>query len=143
MLDSAFRLIGDGGIFGVVPHGNTFYFSGKITSQLRLIPAYGFGFVSTHRSDLAVSLPSKTDYERSLRYFTVYGTTYRLDWVGCVTKNYTSPGGLQAEMDEQKRKLAEEVSCAELVRQYPGLVFRKKKVSSRYAEIRFATLAGR
>lgn len=130
-----FEAVADGGIWGVAPHANVFYMSGKVTRTLKLVVAHLFGFVSTHHKDLEVVALAKTDYERTLRYYLRYGETVRLDWVGVKTKSYTAAGGLQSDFSREARAAVEEESVDYLVRTFAGMVARNEKKKSLFPEL--------
>lgn len=126
-----------GGIWGIAPHANAFYFSGRVTTSLKLVVAHCFGFVGTRDPQLAVSCPSKTDYERTCRYFVRYGSVVRVDYVGVKTKSYTAPGGMQACHTHEERRALERQSVDYITKRWPHLIDEKKKLSSPFAEMRF------
>jgi len=130
-----FSLCGVGGIWGIAPHSNAFFFTGRTTCTLKMVVAHFFGFVSTHDDSLEVSLPTKTDYERTARYFTKYGKTWRLDYAGVKTKSYTQSGGMQDDYTNAVRAEMESHSVKELCRKWPHLFSAKKKNTSPFAEV--------
>lgn len=137
MIVRGFEAIGDEGIWGIVPHSNAFYFSGGVTTTLKLIVAHAFGFISTGDKWLECTQPSKTDYERTCRYFVRYGKVTRLDNYGAKTKSYTAKGGMQANHTKDQRAALEEQAVAALVERFPLLLQRKHKKTSPFAEMRF------
>jgi hypothetical protein len=122
---------------GLLPHSNAFYFSGKVTRSLKLVVAHCFGFVGSRCDDLRVTCPSKTDYERTCRYFVRYGFVVRHDMVGVKTKSYVAAGGMQAVHSHSERAALERASVDYITRRWPHLVAEKKKASSPFAEMRF------
>jgi hypothetical protein len=125
------------GLWGVAPHANAFYFSGKVTHTLKLAVAHAFGFTATGDPALAVRQPSKTDYERTCRYFAQYGMVGRMDMVGVRTNSYTQPGGMQADHTREARAELERVSCEYLVRRFPHMLEHNHTKPSMFAELRF------
>lgn len=136
MVKRGFEACG-GGLWGIVPHNNAFFFGGGVSQSLKLIVAHAFGFVSTHDKWLEVEQPSKTDYERTCRYWVRYGAVTRLDNYGAKTKSYTRPGGMQSDLTKGERADAEEQSVHNLVQRFPHLLERKVKKTSPFAEMRF------
>ncbi len=126
-----------GGIWGIVPHSNAFYFSGGVSHTLKLIVAHAFGFTSTGDKWLACTQPSKTDYERTCRYWVRYGEVTRLENYGAKTKSYTMRGGMQADYTKEVRWALEEQSVAGLTSRFPLLLTRKEKKTSPFSEMRF------
>lgn len=131
-----FSAVRDGGLWGVAPHANAFYMSGKTTRTLKLVVGYCFGFVATRDPELLLHCETKTDYERTLRYFVKYGFVVRLDDVGVATVNYTQPGGLATHMNHEARTGAEQRACDYLVKKWPHLVEHNTKKASLYAELK-------
>lgn len=132
-----FERIANGGIWGIAPHSNGYFFTGKVSNTLRLVVAHAFGFIATRDPDLAVSQIAKSDYERTCRYFIKYGETWRLDMVGVKTDSYTQAGGMQADLAREQRLKAETESCAYLVRRYPHLLKLNTKKKSLFPELSF------
>lgn len=137
LIEAGFASLDGRGIWGIAPHSNAFYMTGKVSRTLKLVVAHCFGFVATRNPALQVTQPSKTDYERTLRYFVEYGETVRLDWVGVKTKSYTQPGGLQSELTRDARTLAEQTACDYLVAHWPHLIEHNRSKQSLFAELKF------
>lgn len=139
LLKEGFSRLGFGGIWGVAPHDNSFFFSMKAKEGLFLVVAHAFGFVSTRDPALEVTQLGKGDYERTLRYFTKYGSVHRMDWVGAKTKSYTQEGGMQSDHSRDERRVLEEKACAYLVHRYPDFIRRNLKKKSLFPELSFST----
>ena len=133
-----FSQIPNGGIFGIAPHDNAFFFSGKVSDTLKLVVAHAFGFVATNDDWLKVSQTAKTDYERTCRYFVRYGRTVRVDSYGVRTKSYTQPGGMQSDHTRDERAMLETDACAYLVQRFPHLVRFNTRKKSLFPELSFA-----
>jgi len=126
-----------GGIWGIAPHDNAFYFSGKVKHTLLLVVAHAFGFISTRDPSLEVRCGSKTDYERTCLYFVRYGEVVRLDWIGVRTSSYTAPGGMQASLSREQRAAVELLAVAQLAERFPLLIEPNVGKDSMFAEMRF------
>lgn len=137
LIRRGFEAIPEGGLWGIAPHDNGLFMSEKVTRSLKLVVAHAFGFVSTNDARLAVQGPSKTDYERTLRYFVHFGEVVRLDWIGVRTTSYTAEGGMQADHSEDERARLERLACLNLVRRYPHLISLNVKKKSRFMELSF------
>ena len=127
-----------GGIWGIVPHHNTFFFNPKVTQELKIVAAYVFGFISTKDPRLSVTQESKHDYERTILYYIRYGETIRLDFAGVKTNNYKNAGGLNFDYGGNvKRYQKEKEACIYLVKKYPHLIKMnvKKSLTSEYPEL--------
>lgn len=133
-----FQALGGGpGIWGVAPHDNAFFMSGKVTRSLKLVVAFAFGFVSTRDATLECRQVVKHDYERTLRYFRKYGQTVRLDMVGAKTASYTTPGGMQADHSREDRAKLEAAACAALLAEFPRMLRPNPKRTSPFPELTF------
>lgn len=137
MVSRGFEEIPLGGLWGVAPHSNAFFFSGKVKHGLMLVVAHAFGFVSTHDDYLAVTQRGKSDYERTCRYFVKYGEVIRLDSYGCKTNSYTQVGGMQSQHSRSERAAFEQAACDYLVASFPALINHNPKKKSLFAELRF------
>lgn len=137
-----FENIGRGGLFGVAPHDNSFFFSGRVKDGLMLVVAHAFGFVSTNDPRLEVSQICKSDYERTCLYFEKYGRVVRVDTVGVRTKSYTQSGGMQSDMGTDGRRDCEAAACAYLCKRFPYLLSLNKKKKSIFEELRFRRMGG-
>lgn len=140
LIQEGFHAVGMRGIFGLAPHSNTFYMSGKVTRTLKLVVAHAFGFVSTHDPALEVSSMSKTDYERTCRYFSSYGEVVRLDSYGVKTNSYTQKGGMQSQYSREERERLERESCEYIVRTWPHLIEHNLTKKSLFPELSFKKL---
>jgi len=134
---AGFDQIPHGGIWGIAPHSNSFYFSGKVTRTLKLAVAHAFGFVSTRDPWLAVTQRGKSDYERTCRYFVRYGEVIRLDYIGVKTTSYTQAGGMQSDHSRTERAAFEHASCEWLERHFPHLIEINPHKKSLFTELRF------
>lgn len=121
------------GLFGFQAHDNAFYMKYGVGEGLKFCVANMFGFISNHKKALEIECPSKTDYERTIKYFIEYGKVLRFDHVGIRTKNYRNAGGMQADLD--RRQAMEEESVAWLCARYPHLIRRNEKKKSLYPEV--------
>jgi hypothetical protein len=127
-----------GGLWGIAPHDNAFYMTGKVKHGLFLVVAHAFGFVSTGGDPyLAIRGPSKTDYERTCRYYVRYGEVVRIDSVGVKTNSYSAAGGMQADHTREERFALERASCEALVYRFPLLLERNRKKDSPFDELKF------
>lgn len=137
MCQIGFSHIKGGGIWGVVPHHNTFFMKKRVKDDFCLVVAHCFGFISTQDERLMVTQLTKSDYERSILYYIMYGRTVRIDFVGVKTKSYTAEGGMQSDYTQIKRYAIEKECCTYLVKRYPHLVQKnvKKTESSMFPEL--------
>ena len=120
-------------LFGIAPHNNGFYMSYNVSTNLKLIVAHAYGFISDHSRDLFVTQIGKSDYERSILYFLKFGSVVRFNNIGVTTNSYTTDGG----MDRDGRYEHERDSCNYLVTRYPHFIKYNKKKKSKYPELLF------
>jgi len=123
-------------IWGMCPTPNGFYMKNRICHGLKFCVANVYGFISDpdRQNSVDVNLPSKTDYERSIRYFIRDGATVRADMISPITKNYKNSGGLQ-DLAAGKRLAYENAAVSELLSKYPTLVRRNLNRVGEYPEI--------
>jgi hypothetical protein len=137
LIEKAFSHIPFGGIWGVVPHHNAFFMKNRVTDDFKLVVAHLFGFVSTQDKRLAVTQIGKSDYERTILYYIMYGRTVRMDMVGVKTNSYNAQGGMQSDMNEMARFVKERESVNYLTEKYPHLCKKnsKKSQTSKFDEL--------
>ena len=91
--------------FAIHSMPNPLFMKNKTTTHLQIAAAPSFGFISTRDEKILVSVPSKEDCERVLRYYDLYGVLIRLNMFTVDANFYTAKGGLQesrdAEMEER------------------------------------------
>lgn len=150
LIRDSFDLCDGWGIWGVNPHDSTHYTmmytpegakkengrQYRYSNKMNLIVAHAFGFISTRDPALAVSEPSKTDYERSCLYYTKYGRVLRRMDIGVSTKSYINEGGMQSNHTREERYALEEKACDSLVHRFPELVDYNFHKESIYPELR-------
>lgn len=119
--------------FGVYPSGNKYFMKPTIDIGLTYIVANLFAFKPTADKRLILSMPTKTDYERSVLYYLVYGDIARFNFVSCLTSNYTNKGGMQ---DIKNRAELEQYASHELCRLYPDIFEVNHSRKSRYCELK-------
>jgi hypothetical protein len=124
-------------LWGVCASANGFYMDDRNSASLKLVVGFLFGFVSTRDSSLRLKFPAKTDYERTLRYYTKFAAVFRINRYALKTKSYTQPGGINAQMSD--RGAQEEASVAGLVEEFPKMIARnlKRAATSPYPELKF------
>ena len=120
-------------LFGIIPHNNAFYMKFDVSTNLKLIVAHAYGFISDHSKDLLVTQIGKSDYERSILYYLKFGSIIRFNNIGVTTSSYTTEGG----MDHNGRDIHEKESCDYLVRRYPHFIKHNEKKKSMYSELSF------
>jgi hypothetical protein len=137
LIDKGFENIPFGGIWGVVPHHNAFFMKNRVTDDLKLVVAHLFGYVSTRDPRLAVTQIGKSDYERTILYYILFGRTVRMDMVGVKTRSYEAAGGMQSDLDGMARFAKEKHAVRYLTQKYPHLCKKnaKKSETSKFDEI--------
>ena len=137
LIKEGFDSLKGAGLFGLSPHSNPFYMSGKITRTLKLTVAHAFGFVKEDDDWLKVTQIAKSDYERTCRYFLKYGEIVRLDFYGVKTVSYTAKGGMQSDMDYSEINQKERDAVDYLCETFPMLLKENKKKKSLHPELSF------
>lgn len=127
-------------LWGISSNANPFYMKAGTSVGFKFVVANLFGFISTRDKFLQISQECKSDYERTLLYFTKYRAVVRRDDVCAITKNYKTKGGLQ-EIGEERARL-EALACDRLVERFPHLVSHneKKNKTSMYRELKMTTI---
>jgi len=121
--------------FGVYPSANKFFMKNSIEVGLTYLVANLFCFKAEKDSRLLCKLPAKTDYERSLRYYEVYGNLVRFNFISCLTNNYSNKGGMQ---ENKSREDDEKYSSLALCSAYPKVFAINKARKSKYVELKMA-----
>ena len=139
LCERGFSEIPFGGIWGIVPHHNAFFMKNRSTDDFKLVVAHLFGFISTRDKRLEVTQIGKSDYERTILYYILYGRTVRLDMVGVKTNSYVSEGGMQSDLNGMARFVKERESVKYLSTRYPHLCKKndKKSETSKFDELSF------
>lgn len=130
--DCAFRACSKNStaLWGINSNSNHFFMKPQVYTGFKFIVANLYGFIAT-KTPVIVQLPTKTDYERTIRYYNRYGSVIRLDYLCPITKNYRLEGGIATE----GRKELEDYSVKQLVALFPHLCKRNTSKDSMYAEI--------
>jgi len=118
--------------FGVYPSSNKFFMSKTIDIGLTYIVANLFGFIANTDDSLKCRLKTKTDYERSVRYYNTLGKIARFNFISCLTNNYKNKGGMQ---EDGNRESMEKEASLQLCAQYPDIFSLNSKRKSMYTEI--------
>lgn len=119
--------------WGVYPSSNKFFMSKSIDVGLTYLVANLFGFKANKDGRLQCQLKTKTDYERSIRYYNTLGKLARFNFISCVTNNYSNKGGMQEI--EDRAKIEREASLM-LCKLYPNIFAINDKRKSKYTEIK-------
>jgi hypothetical protein len=119
--------------FGVYPSSNKFFMSKSIDIGQTYIVANLFGFKARPDAGLLCQLKTKTDYERSIKYYKTLGPLARFNFVSCLTNNYTNKGGMQEIAD---RATLEREASLMLCHMYPDVFSINDKRKSKYTEVK-------
>lgn len=117
---------------GIYPSSNKYFMRKSIDVGMTYLVANMFGFTASSDARLLCTLPTKTDYERSVRYAQVYGKVARFNYVSCLTNNYKNAGGMQ-ELNN-RAQLEADASYA-LVDMYPKVFSINNNRKSQYTEV--------
>ena len=122
------------GIWGVCALTNKFYSNMKDKFGLQSIVATFCGFVNY--KSIVLTLDLMEDYERVIKYYLNDKTILKRSWVGIRTKYWTLEGGLQTDLDREKRLQLQNYCSDELATSYPNLVFQRTRKNG-LKDIRF------
>lgn len=125
------------GLWAFGPTANHFFMAEQDKRGLYFAAGYAYGFTSNHDKTLEVTLAYKNDYERTIKYFIKYGSILRIGSTGVATKNYTNPGGLQANATAEKRRQIESECVDALLAEYPYLLRENLNRTSPMRELAF------
>lgn len=117
---------------GVYPSSNKYFMRKTIDVGMTYLVANLFGFTASADQRLLCTLPTKTDYERSVRFAQVYGKVARFNFVSCITNNYKNAGGMQELAN--RAQLEADASYA-LVGMYPKVFSINGNRKSQYTEV--------
>jgi len=101
-------------LWGVYPIDSPLCMKPFVRKNLSYIVAALFGMVNKR---IPVEFNYAEDFERSIKFFLMEGKVIRLEFVGLLTKYYTTPGGLQVTRTELRNYNSKKA----LVDSYPGL----------------------
>ena len=118
--------------FGVYPSSNKFFMSKTIDIGATYIVANLFGFRSNKDHRVLCQLKTKTDYERSVKYYKYMGNIARFNFISCLTNNYKNQGGMQEIAD---RASLERQASLMLCKLYPDIFSINANRKSQYTEI--------
>lgn len=119
--------------WGIYPSSNEFFMQKTIYEGLVYIVANMYGFTSRRDDKLLCRLNTKNDYERSVKYWEVYGKLARFNFISCLTKNYTNKGGMQLSDNREKDEYE---ASNHLVDIYPNIFTINEGRKSKYTEIK-------
>lgn len=126
-------------VWGLSPTTNAFYMTpGRITAGLRFLLYSMVGTFTRpgHPVHLA-TVPTKDDYELSLRAWWFDGASVRADGVAADADLYKAAGGCQLT----RQPADAETAVAALIAAWPGLVRRNEKRNTGYPEIKLSPRA--
>jgi len=89
-------------IFGVYPVANHFFMDKKVTTDNRYIVGCFWGCIIDHCEELLITLEDKEDFERTIKYFKMFGAVVRINDVCVKTNYYKEPGGMQETRTKER-----------------------------------------
>jgi hypothetical protein len=108
-------------LWGIYPIANGHFMSRTVSTQLKYLPGCLWGCFNPGSAAIHLTLPSVTDYERSILFWKTFGSVVRLNWVAC----HVAPGSTIQAIRPAKK----------LAKLYPGIV-RLESTSSGNIHIR-------
>lgn len=92
-------------LWGLYPVPNPFFMKDNITTGLKMIVGWCFGFISHPSKKLLTNLvEQKEDYERTFRYFDTFGAVVRFNYISAKT-TYYAKGGLTDVIKDRKQDM--------------------------------------
>jgi len=122
------------GLWGVSALTNKFFATMHDKYGLRSIVATFCGYVLDKSIKLTLDLME--DHQRTILYYLNNKSILKRGWVGIKTKYWKLEGGLQTDLDREKRLQLQNFCSNELATSYPHLVFQRKRKSG-LLDIRF------
>lgn len=119
--------------WGVYPSSNLFFMNKSIDTGLTYMVANLYGFTSKEDKELLCHLKTKNDYERSVKFFSVYKNIHRFNFISCVTNNYINKGGMQEDTDRKENELQASYALVDL---YPNIFSINEGRKSKYTELK-------
>lgn len=120
------------GLWGVYAVKNPYFMKPTVSNDLKYINGTFYGVFNTHDEDMFVSLTTKEDWERSIKFYLRDGGVVRFNYVATLTRYYDEPGGLH-DLRTEEITVA---NCHELVRRYPLLCSLNTTKASGHMEVR-------
>lgn len=106
-------------LWGVYPMVNPMFMHNDITFDLQFIIGSFFGMINTHDPETMVTMDSKDDYERTIKFYIRDGKVIRFNGVGVEHDFNKLKGGVQAIMTSEEREKKNIAEAMELVNKYP------------------------
>jgi hypothetical protein len=121
-------------LWGINPTDNGFYMKNSITKDMKIILGYVFGFINTKKTLMDCKISQKHDYERTVLSYILKGSTIRYNYIGQKSKSFTNKGGLQSQHKEGQRVKEELVANAYLLKRFPHIIRRQKRINKIFNE---------
>lgn len=119
-------------LWGVYPAPNPYFMKDRVRTDLVHIPAGFHGFEVRGEPWQHVTLDSKEEFERSIRYYLATGRSCRFDYVCMDTHGYAGKGGLQMS----RTWASAHRGCEWLVETFPDLCTLNTSKKSGWTEVR-------
>ena len=132
-ITESFEMCGNG-IWGVCALTNKFFSNMNDKFGLQSIVATFCGYVLN--KNIKLTLDVMEDYERVIQYYLLGKNIFKRSWVGIKTKYWKNKGGIQTQLDYDKRLMMQNYCSDELKAKYPDLVFQRTRKSG-LKDIRF------
>ena len=132
-IEESFSMCGNG-IWGVSALTNKFFATMQDKYGLRSIVATFHGY--TLDKSIKLTLDLMEDYQKVILYYLKEKSILKRGWVGIKTKFWTLEGGLQTDLDREKRLQLQNYCSDELATSYPHLVYQRTRKNN-LKDIRF------
>lgn len=132
-IEESFSMCGNG-IWGVSALTNKFFATMQDKFGLRSIVGTFHGY--TLDKSIKLTLDLMEDYQKVIKYYLNDKTILKRGWVGIKTKYWKNRGGIQTDLDYEKRLQMQNYCAQELLSTYPNLVFKRTRKNN-LIDIRF------
>lgn len=119
-------------LWGVYCPANPYFMDPTVTYDLRYINGTFYGIFNTHDEGRFVSIVTKEDWQRTLKYYVRDGGVTRFNFAAVETRFYNTPGGVNAYRTEEVTR----ASCRQLLAEFPLLCSLNTAKKSGHWEVR-------
>ena len=134
LFNESFKIIHQGGLFGLNANTNNFFASGTDKFGLYSIINSCIGYKNDKRIKLTVA--EKEDFERVIQFYELDLPILKRTGYGIKTRYWRTPGGIQSHYDFKKRIEVQRESAEQLLEKYPWAVRKQVRKNGIY-DLRF------
>jgi len=134
LFNESFKIIHQGGLFGLNANTNNFFAGNKDKFGLYSIINSCLGYKNDKRIKLTVA--EKEDFERVIQFYELDLPILKRTGYGIKTRYWRTPGGIQSHYDFKKRIEVQRESAEQLLEKYPWAVRKQVRKNGIY-DLRF------